>query len=52
MLSDLLCGVTCVSDEFTVPPLLRAHRQLHQAGNEKAWWAARNIGATGIAKDL
>jgi hypothetical protein len=28
------------------------NRQLHQAGNEEAWWAARNIGALAIAKDL
>ena len=27
-----------VSDEFTVPLCRGHHRQLHQAGNEKAWW--------------
>ena len=41
-----------VSDEFTVPLCRGHHRQLHQAGNEEAWWAARNIDALAIAKDL
>jgi len=41
-----------VSDEFTVPLCRGHHRQLHQAGNEEAWWAARNIGGLAIAKDL
>ena len=41
-----------VSDEFTVPLCRGHHRQLHQAGNEEAWWAARNIGVLAIAKDL
>jgi DNA recombination protein Rad52 len=41
-----------VSDEFTVPLCRGHHRQLHQAGNEKAWWAERNINALMIAKDL
>ena len=27
-----------VSDEFTVPLCRGHHRQLHQAGNEVAWW--------------
>ena len=27
-----------VSDEFTVPLVRGHHRQLHQAGNELAWW--------------
>ena len=27
-----------VSDEFTVPLCRGHHRQIHQAGNEKAWW--------------
>jgi hypothetical protein len=38
-----------VSDEFTVP-LCRGH-QLHQAGNEKAWWEDLDINALEIAKD-
>ena len=41
-----------VSDEFTVPLCRGHHRQLHQAGNEEAWWAERNINALIIAKDL
>ena len=41
-----------VSDEFTVPLCRGHHRQLHQAGNEEAWWAAHNIGVLTIARDL
>src|SRR5499427_7825449 len=41
-----------VSDEFTVPLCRGHHRQLHQAGNEEAWWALRNITALEISKDL
>ena len=41
-----------VSDEFTVPLCRGHHRELHQAGNEEAWWAARNIAALAIASDL
>src|SRR5262245_61844537 len=41
-----------VSDEFTVPLCRGHHRQLHQAGNEEAWWAERNIDALEIAKNL
>ena len=41
-----------VSDEFTVPLCRGHHRQLHQTGNEEAWWAERNINALTIAKDL
>jgi DNA recombination protein Rad52 len=41
-----------VSDEFTVPLCRGHHRQLHQVGNEEAWWAERNISALTIAKDL
>jgi DNA recombination protein Rad52 len=41
-----------VSDEFTVPLCRGHHRQLHQAGNEEAWWTERNINALTIAKDL
>ena len=32
-----------VSDEFTVPLCRGHHRQLHQAGNEVAWWDNLNI---------
>jgi hypothetical protein len=41
-----------VSDEFTVPLCRGHHRQLHQVGNEEAWWAERNIDALTIAGDL
>jgi hypothetical protein len=41
-----------VSDEFTVPLCRGHHRQLHQTGNEKAWWATRNINALETAKRL
>jgi Rad52/22 family double-strand break repair protein len=39
-----------VSDEFTVPLCRGHHRQLHQAGNEVAWWAGLGINALEIAK--
>jgi hypothetical protein len=41
-----------VSDEFTVPLCRGHHRQLHQAGNEVAWWEGLNINALEIAKTL
>ena len=41
-----------VSDEFTVPLCRGHHRQLHQAGNEVAWWQDLNINALEIAKGL
>jgi hypothetical protein len=41
-----------VSDEFTVPLCRGHHRQLHQAGNEVAWWEDLNINALEIAKSL
>jgi len=41
-----------VSDEFTVPLCRGHHRQLHQAGNEVAWWKTLNINALPIAKGL
>ena len=41
-----------VSDEFTVPLCRGHHRQLHQAGNEVAWWNALNINVLPIAKGL
>jgi hypothetical protein len=41
-----------VSDEFTVPLCRGHHRQLHQAGNEVAWWEGLNINALEIAKAL
>jgi hypothetical protein len=41
-----------VSDEFTVPLCRGHHRQLHQAGNEVAWWEGLKINALEIAKRL
>src|SRR5208283_810395 len=41
-----------VSDEFTVPLCRGHHRQLHQAGNEIAWWERLKINALEIAKGL
>jgi hypothetical protein len=41
-----------VSDEFTVPPCRDHHQQLHQAGNEVAWWHDLDIKALEIAKQL
>lgn len=41
-----------VSDEFTVPLCREHHRQLHQAGNELAWWHDLGIKALEIAKEL
>jgi hypothetical protein len=41
-----------VSDEFTVPLCRGHHRQLHQAGNEIAWWKTNNIDALPFARQL
>jgi hypothetical protein len=41
-----------VSDEFAVPLCRGHHRQLHQAGDEAAWWKDREIKPLEIAKDL
>jgi len=41
-----------VSDEFTVPLCRGHHRQLHQAGNEVAWWEGLKIDALKIANGL
>ena len=41
-----------VSDEFTVPLCRDHHRQLHQAGNELAWWHNVHIKPLEIAKKL
>ena len=40
------------SDEFVVPLCRSHHRQLHQAGNEVAWWEDLDINALEIAKSL
>ena len=41
-----------VSDEFTVPLCRIHHRQLHQAGNEVAWWGNFNLKPLEVAKGL
>jgi Rad52/22 family double-strand break repair protein len=41
-----------VSDEFTVPLCRGHHRQLHQAGNEQAWWEGLKISALAVARRL
>ena len=41
-----------VSDEFTVPLCRGHHQQLHQAGNEVAWWEGLNINALEMAQAL
>ena len=41
-----------VSDEFTVPLCRGHHRELHQTGNEKAWWEQRRIRVLEIARSL
>jgi hypothetical protein len=41
-----------VSDEFTVPLCRGHHGQLHQAGNESAWWDKLKIDALRIARQL
>lgn len=41
-----------VSDEFTVPLCRGHHRELHQAGNEVAWWDKLKIKPLDIAKQL
>ena len=41
-----------VSDEFTVPLCRGHHRQLHQTGDEAAWWQEHKINALKIAREL
>jgi DNA recombination protein Rad52 len=41
-----------VSDEFTVPLCRGHHRQVHQTGNEKAWWGQQQINALETARRL
>src|SRR3974390_825898 len=41
-----------VSDEFAVPLCRGHHRELHQAGNEPAWWEKLNIKPLEAAKGL
>jgi hypothetical protein len=41
-----------VSDEFTVPLCRGHHRELHQAGNENAWWEKLKMTPLETAKAL
>jgi len=41
-----------VSDEYTVPLCVGRHDSLHRTGDERAWWAARNIDALAVALRL
>ena len=41
-----------VSDEFTVPLCRGHHRELHQTGNEAAWWEGLKIDALRLARQL
>jgi hypothetical protein len=41
-----------VSDEFTVPLCRTHHRQVHQTGDEIAWWNDLEIDPLAIAQDL
>lgn len=41
-----------VSDEFTVPLCSHHHRELHQYGDERVWWAAQGIDALRVAEEL
>ena len=41
-----------VSDEFTVPLCRGHHRQLHQVGDEGAWWENQKIDALEVARRL
>ena len=41
-----------VSDEFTVPLCRGHHRQLHQAGNEVAWWEKLKLNPLQPARQL
>jgi hypothetical protein len=41
-----------VSDEFTVPLCRGHHRQLHQTGDERAWWVSHRVNALEIARGL
>jgi len=41
-----------VSDEFTVPLCATHHHELHMRGNEKDWWAEKQIEPLSVAEDL
>jgi hypothetical protein len=41
-----------VSDEFTVPLCRAHHRELHNRGDERAWWEALKIDPAPVAQQL
>jgi DNA recombination protein Rad52 len=41
-----------VSDEFAVPLCNLHHRELHERGDERAWWIAKNINPLPFAREL
>ena len=41
-----------VSDEYTVPLCALHHRELHDAGNEEAWWQRKKVDPVSAADDL
>ncbi len=41
-----------VSDEFTVPLCSKHHQELHQFGDEKAWWSDKGVDASAKALSL
>lgn len=41
-----------VSDEYTVPLCALHHRELHDAGNEEAWWMRQKVDPMVAADDL
>ena len=41
-----------VSDEFTVPLCRTHHREVHNCGDEAAWWRKAGISATAMARTL
>src|SRR5262249_15281538 len=41
-----------VSDRFTVPVCRLHHRELHQRGNERAWWKGKAIDPLAVAASL
>jgi hypothetical protein len=45
-------GSHALSDEFTVPLCRGHHRQLHQEGNEIAWWQGLKINALELARNF
>jgi hypothetical protein len=41
-----------VSDEFVVPLCRIHHREVHRAGDERAWWQQAGIDPVGVARTL